>query len=122
MNYDIDQEDDYDTQAINAIESGLSNYDIDKDKAPPGFAKEEIVEIYFESRNMLRSEPEDKFLFTVAKNVFYLCIHIVRCLFLPDKEAKIRIIRGKKYTLDASVMYPRMHSEYKRMKALEEGL
>lgn len=120
MDNDTDQK--YQYRAIEALDRSLSDFECNQTLMPSDCSKNEIVDIYFKSRNIVQSNPDNEFLATVANSVFYTCIRLVRCLFLSDSDAKETIINGNTVILNAQSLYTCMQTEFKRMESIQREL
>ncbi|WP_180136661.1 hypothetical protein [Desulfoluna butyratoxydans] len=105
----------FEDEAIHALEKSLLGC---KFSCETDFAKEELTKLYFESRDLIRSNPDNERLFSVAEAIFITCIRITRCICLESELANETIINGNEYTLDAESLIDNVRSNYKHFRRL----
>ena len=103
-------------KAIDTLEMSFSNCNETHEGDSFNFDKDKILSAYFESRDVIRSNPEDIKLTNLAEAVFYTSIRLTRCLFLKDENAKNTIINGKETVLNAKSLYDNLVRNYTDFK------
>ncbi len=118
----MDQRTDQDltSQAIDALEMSLATCNVEIDGDYFNFDKDKIISAYFESRDIINSNPEDLNLINLANAVFYTSVRLTRCLYLNDKNAKNTIINGNVTVLNAQSLYDNLARNYKDLKTILE--
>lgn len=107
----------YETKAIELLDgylAGVASFppeaEIDKDK---------LLEMYMDSRNIVRLNHENIELSRAADSVWSTCIRVVRCLGLVGEEGKALSINQKEYFPEAINLYKHAVLLHVKMKELE---
>ncbi|MAQ98948.1 MAG: hypothetical protein CMI00_00230 [Oceanospirillaceae bacterium] len=107
----------YETKAIELLDGYLSGVT----SFPPEVEidKEKLLEMYMDSRSIVRLNHENLELSRAAESVWSTCIRVVRCLGLVGEEGKTLSINQKEYFPEAISLYKNAVSLHVTMKELE---
>ena len=108
---------DYQIKAIQLLDDSLSDIDAFPDES--GIDKQKLIEMYIDSRNIVRLNVENLELNRAAESVWSTCIRVVRCTGIIGADAKILIIKQKANHPEAKNLYDHAIVLYKKMKKLE---
>lgn len=88
-----------------------------------GIDKEELLDMYMNSRNIIKRNVDNFELNRAAESVCSTCIRVVRCSGIVGEEAKtllINPINPKKQSPEVGMLYKHAIRLYEEMKKLDE--
>lgn len=108
----------YEIQAIELLDDYLTS--IESFPEQSGINKQKLLDMYINSRTIVRLNVDNFELHRASESVYSTCIRVVRCSGIIGEEAKTLLIDQKKYYPEVSMLYIHVTSLYKEMKRLEE--
>ena len=113
----MNKDQEYEKKAIELLDdylSGVSSFpkDLEIDKS-------KLIQMYMDSRNIVRLNHENFELNRAAESVWSTCIRVVRCSGLVGEEGKTLIINQKPNSPEATSLYKHAVSLHATMKELE---
>jgi hypothetical protein len=109
---------DSEVKAITLLDNYLSK--IDEFPKESGVDKEKLVNMYMESRDVVRQNLDDFKLSRVAESLLGTCIRVVRCSGVISEQAKELLINSKTYSPDAKSLYEHALKLYSELLALQK--
>lgn len=107
----------YQIKAIELLDNHLS--EIASFPKELGIDKNKLIQMYMDSRDIVRLNHENFELNRTAESLFSTCIRVVRCSGLIGEEAKILLINQKTNFPEAINLYEHSVSLHTKMKELE---
>lgn len=104
-------------KAIELLDSSLSGIEAFPEES--GINKNDLVQMYMDSRQIVRMNIENLELNRTAESVWATCIRVVRCSGVIGEEAKELIINQKSNYPEAKKLYEHAKALYKTMQEQE---
>ncbi|MDC5754727.1 hypothetical protein OPW41_13160 [Vibrio europaeus] len=110
------KDNDYEIEAIKLLDRHLVGVTF---PVSSNIQKDQLVQMYLESRDIYRLNVENFRLFRCAESLWSTCIRVVRCSGTVGEEAKVLLINGKQYSPEAESLYEHSLNLYKEFLELQ---